>query len=95
MLNNLIEQYLIFAQGQAMQRIPMKMKNWINKLEDFLSLNNRKILTHKGKTSHQEAKQLAEKNYEEFNEKRKNTYDQVDTDFDNAIKLIGSHKKQK
>lgn len=94
MLNNLVEQYLIFAQGQAMQRIPMKMKDWIKKLEDFLSLNNREILTHKGKISHQEAKKLAEKNYDEFNEKRKNTYDQIDADFDNAIKLIESHEKK-
>jgi len=31
-LNNLVEQYLIFAQGQVMRRIPMYMKDWINKL---------------------------------------------------------------
>lgn len=27
-LNNLVEQYLIFAQGQAMRRVPMYMKDW-------------------------------------------------------------------
>jgi hypothetical protein len=32
-LNNLVEQYLIFAEGQAMRRIPMYMKDWINKNE--------------------------------------------------------------
>lgn len=95
MLNNLVEQYLIFAQGQAMQRIPMRMEDWIKKLEDFLSLNNREILNNKGTVSHQEAKKLAEKSYEVFNEKRKNTYDQIDTDFDDAIKLIESQKKKK
>lgn len=26
-LNNLVEQYLVFTQGQAMQRIPMYMKD--------------------------------------------------------------------
>ena len=34
-LNNLVEQYLIFAEGQAMRRIPMYMKDWIAKLDVF------------------------------------------------------------
>lgn len=37
-LNNLVEQYLVFAEGQAMRRIPMYMKDWIDKLNGFLSL---------------------------------------------------------
>jgi hypothetical protein len=37
-LNNLVEQYLIFAQGQAMRRVPMYMKDWIKKLDAFLSI---------------------------------------------------------
>ena len=43
-LNNLVEQYLIFAQGQAMRRVPMYMKGWIEKLDAFLSINDREIL---------------------------------------------------
>ena len=31
-LNNLVEQYLVFAEGQAQRRIPMTMKDWIVKL---------------------------------------------------------------
>lgn len=92
-LDNLIEQYLIFAEGQAMQRIPMKMKDWIKKLEGFLTLNNRKILMDKGKISHQKAKQLAEKNYKKFNKKRANEYNQIDSDFDNVIKFIENKKR--
>ena len=92
-LNNLVEQYLIFAQGQAMQRIAMRMKDWVKKLEDFLMLNNRKVLTHKGKFSHQEAKKRAEKNYKLFSKKRINEYSQIDADFDNAIQSIEHHKK--
>lgn len=34
-LNNLVEQYLVFAEGQAMRRIPMNMQNWIKKLDGF------------------------------------------------------------
>ncbi|NOY72554.1 MAG: virulence RhuM family protein [Gammaproteobacteria bacterium] len=69
-LNNLVEQYLIFAEGQAMRRIPMTMADWIIKLDGFLTLNDRNILDHAGKVSHQLAKQLAEQEYEKFNQQR-------------------------
>jgi hypothetical protein len=45
-LNNLVEQYLVFATGQAMRRIPMKMADWISKLDSFMTINDRDILTH-------------------------------------------------
>ena len=44
-LNNLVEQYLIFAEGQAMRRVAMHMADWIKKLDAFLTLNERDILT--------------------------------------------------
>jgi len=65
-LNNLVEQYLVFAEGQAMRRISMYMKDWITKLDGFLSLNDRNILEHAGKVSHQMAKELAESEYDRF-----------------------------
>jgi hypothetical protein len=34
-LNNLVEQYLVFAEGQAMRRAPMHMKDWVKKLHSF------------------------------------------------------------
>ena len=34
-LNNLIEQYLVFAEGQAMRRITMSMGDWATKLDGF------------------------------------------------------------
>ncbi|HEB85466.1 MAG TPA: hydroxyacid dehydrogenase [Gammaproteobacteria bacterium] len=67
-LNNLVEQYLIFAEGQAMRRIPMTMADWIKKLDGFLVLNDRNILDHADKVSHQLAKQLAEQEYDKFNQ---------------------------
>lgn len=69
-LNNLIEQYLVFAEGQAMRRIPMSMSDWLKKLDGFLSLNDRDILNHAGKVSHQMAKQLAEQEYDKFHQQR-------------------------
>lgn len=61
-LNNLAEQYLIFADGQAAQRIAMSMQDWISKLEGFLILNDREILQGAGKVSAQLAKTHAEHN---------------------------------
>ncbi len=69
-LNNLVEQYLVFAEGQAMRRIPMHMADWINKLDGFLSLNDRNILRDAGKISHQMARELAEREYDRFHQKR-------------------------
>ena len=65
-LNNLVEQYLVFAEGQAMRRISMNMLDWVKKLDGFLSLNDRNILDHAGKVSHQIAKQHAEQQYDAF-----------------------------
>jgi len=69
-LNNLVEQYLIFAEGQAMRRIPMNMQDWFKKLDGFLSLNDRDILDHAGRVSHQIAKELAESEYDKFQQQR-------------------------
>ena len=69
-LNNLIEQYLVFAEGQAMRRIPMFMADWIKKLNGFLTLNDRDILNNAGKISHDIAKQHAELQYEQFHQMR-------------------------
>lgn len=68
-LNNLVEQYLIFAEGQAKRRVPMYMKDWVEKLDGFLLLNDRDILNHAGKISHELAKESAQKEYEIFHEK--------------------------
>ena len=92
-LNNLVEQYLIFAEGQAMKRIPMHMKNWIEKLNGFLTLNDREILEHAGKISHETAKELAESEYEKFNRKRIRFNDIQESDFDKAVKMIETEKK--
>jgi len=90
-LNNLVEQYLIFAQGQAMRRIPMYMCDWVKKLDAFMSINDRDILNHAGKISHEMAKQSAEDEYEKFHTKR--LAENKLSDFDKAVKQIEASKK--
>ena len=87
-LNNLVEQYLVFAEGQAMRRVPMHMNDWISKLHAFLSINDRNILTHAGKISHQMAKELAEATYEDFNRRRIQQTDATGGEFENAIRHL-------
>lgn len=94
-LNNLVEQYLVFAEGQAMRRTPMTMHNWISKLHGFLSINDREILTHAGKISHELAKSFAEKQYDSYRQERINITDQQDSDFDKAIKALPIKKDKK
>ena len=90
-LNNLVEQYLVFAEGQAMRRIPMTMDDWIEKLHGFLQLNDRNILQHAGKISHELAKEHAEAEYEKFRRQRLSTYE---SDFDKMVKKIDAGNKK-
>ena len=94
-LNNLVEQYLVFAEGQAMRRVPMHMKDWITKLHGFLTLNDRNILPHAGKISHQMAKELAEAEYDKFNRRRIAETDAAGGDFDKAVAQLPPPPKAK
>jgi len=98
-LNNLVEQYLVFAQGQAMQRAPMYMKDWIDKLHGFLQINNKNILKDAGKVSHKLAKELAEKEYDKYYKQSLKAPSKADRDFEafanKAVKLVGGSKRKK
>lgn len=98
-LNNLVEQYLVFAEGQAMQRIPMHMKDWIERLHEFLQINRKDILKDAGKVSHELAKELAEREYAVYYRNSLKTPSKADEDFDDfankTVKLISKSKKRK
>jgi hypothetical protein len=92
-LNNLVEQYLVFAEGQAMQRVPMYMKDWIDKLHGFLQINNKDILKDAGKVSHELAIEIAEKNFDEY---KKSEAKNINNDFDSvALHALEITKKKK
>lgn len=76
------------------RRIPMYMKDWIKKLDGFLTINDRDILNHAGKISHEMAKQLAESEYEKFHLKRLLDPEKSLSDFDKAVKEIEASKKK-
>jgi len=65
-LNRIVNQYLEFAELQALNRKVMYMKDWEDKLNGFLQLNDMEILRGKGKVSQEDAKKHALKEYEKF-----------------------------
>ncbi len=88
-LNNLAEQYLIFAEGQSVRRIAMTMQDWINKLDGFLTLNDREVLRDAGKVSAQIAKTHAEQEFSKFRIIDDRDYE---SDFDRMVKLLPERK---
>ncbi len=91
-LNNLAEQYLVFAEGQAARRIAMTMQDWISKLEGFLTLNDREILQGAGKVSAELAKSHAE---QEFGKFRVLDDQRFESDFDNIVKKLPARFRDK
>lgn len=69
-LNLLVEQYLAFAEAQALARRPMFMRDWIAKLHDILTINEREILEGAGRISRKLADELAHSEFEKFREKQ-------------------------
>jgi hypothetical protein len=65
-LNLIVSAYLDFAELQAVTRKPMTMADWIAKLDDFIRISGREILTHAGKISHDIARLKAEAEHERF-----------------------------
>jgi hypothetical protein len=66
LLNRFVSMYLDYAELQAMNRKPMYMKDWIAKLDDFIRFNERELLTHAGKISHQQAIDKAHAEYDKY-----------------------------
>ena len=50
-LNLLVEQFLAYAELQAVEKRPMYMQQWVDKLDEFLRFNEKEVLQHKGKVS--------------------------------------------
>jgi len=94
-LNNLAEQYLVFAEGQAMRRIPMHMQDWIAKLDGFLNLNERGILKNAGTISHELAVQHAEQEYDTFHQQCLAENASQPDDFEKSIKALPAVKPRK
>lgn len=90
-LNLLVEQYLGYAELQAMREIPMRMQDWKDKLDDELAHLNFEVLDSKGKISHKQACKKANVEYDKYRQKEFASYE---SDFDKSINELNLKIKQ-
>ena len=84
-LNLLVSQYLDFAEMQALEQNPMRMAEWIEKLDELMKLSGRELLVGNGSITHEQAKQKAIAEFEKY---RKLEMLQYESDYDRAIKEL-------
>lgn len=70
-LNRIVVMFLDFAEDQAKRRKQVFLRDWQNRLDDFLRFNERSVLPHAGAVSHEEAECLAHGEYDRFDERRR------------------------
>ncbi len=85
-LNRVVTMYLDYAEDQAKRRKTITMNEWTDKLDAFLSFNERKILNHSGNITAQVAEKLALERYAEFDAKRMYS-EQLEADNADLIEL--------
>jgi hypothetical protein len=90
-LNLIVSFYLDFAELQATNARPMRMKDWISKLDDFLKLSERELLHNAGSVSNGQAMKKAEEEFEKYT--RDNDKKHI-SDFDRVVKKLESEDKR-
>jgi len=80
-LNRIVNLYLDFAELQAKGHVPMYMKDWIQKLDDFLKLSGKELLIHAGTISAEVAKLKADSEYGKFKERTRERLSAVEIHF--------------
>ncbi|MBI0401356.1 virulence RhuM family protein [Cyclobacterium marinum] len=91
-LNRIVTMYLDFAELQAERQNPMKMEDWVSRLDAFLQFNDYKVLKDSGKISASIAKKLAEQEYSKFRVVQDKEFE---SDFDKEVKRINKKRKNK
>jgi len=84
-LERVVSMYLDYAENQAARQIPMKMAEWVEKLDAFLRFNEYEVLNNAGKVSHEVALKLVEEQYEQFRVTQDRSFE---SDFERAAKKI-------
>ena len=84
-LNLLVSQFFDYAELQAMEQHPMTMQEWIDELDRVLTNNRRPLLEGSGSISHQQAQEKAEHEYTIY---RKREMNQLESDYDRAIRQL-------
>lgn len=87
-LNRIVSFYLEFAELQAKNRRAMYMKDWITKLDDFLRLSERDILTHAGKISNEAAIEHANAEFDKYKQRQLAEPSAAEKDFEKCLRQL-------
>lgn len=90
-LNLIVSLYLDFAELQATNGRLMKMADWAEKLDQFIHLSERGILTHAGTVSADDAAKKADQEFDKYRKEQDKNYI---SDFDKAVKMIEAKEKK-
>lgn len=80
-LNRIVNLFLDFAELQAKSHSPMYMKDWVQKLDDFLKLSGKELLNHTGSISAEVAKLKADTEYNKFQKRSQERLSPVEIHF--------------
>lgn len=96
MLKLIVEQFLAYAEAQALAEKPMYMRDWVQKLRLVLTMNEKNILEHAGSISHELAVEKATKEYIAYKEQQRQI-EHIDSikQLDQDIKRIAPNKNSK
>lgn len=94
-LNRITSAYLEFAELQAIRQIPMTMKNWIAKLDDFIKMSGSELLENPGKISKLEAENKALAEYAKYKETIKDELSEVEKHFLESVKQMQKQIEKK
>ena len=81
--------YLDYAENQAARQIPMRMADWVARLDAFLQFNEYEVLTNAGSVSAEVAKRLAEQRFATFRVQQDQRFE---SDFEKEVKRIEAKK---
>lgn len=87
-LNRIVNLYIEYAELQALDRKPMRMQDWITKLDDFLKISGRELLDHTGQISAANAKAKAELEYARYRQQQDALPRAADADFERVAKEL-------
>ena len=94
-LNRMVTAYLELAELQALNFQPMYMKDWIERLDDFLQMTGRGILQNAGTISHQQALEKANLEYRKYQEQTQNELSEAESHFLRQIETTTKNLKPK
>ena len=91
-LERIVSMYLDYAEDQAERHRPMRMVDWVEKLDGLLRFNEYDILTNAGEVSAAVPKQLSEGEYERFRVVQDRDYE---GDFEREAKRLTAQTQPK